>query len=459
MADELSIQQILDSMDGLNVPVFSRRPLYKGLKDAMVVREFRETRRMTQEVKPQENLPGDEFEAGAFQEEGVSTLSVDTTYPPKTDEFVKSLEALLTSTGHYPSPDIQSIKRLNNSSIPRWEVSFTYAGLRRGRIFIKDFNGNEALRLKAAAIPNFLAVLGVPTAAPIGYVPGEGFDHRFAFLEPTMREGVVLDKVGEDDLYGVMDELGREKAIEVSCTVLNILANMNVVGTKNKGELKQHKLEVETLDRPAILQERLFRYLDANPDAVKAMARAAKKLDTALGNKPNVLLHGDFKPRNVRIGEALDQYYMLDWEMARIGYPLEDLAMYTLCALRDTGSLQGACTNPDFFKRILADFSDSYLHSYSLAGGIGLTREGFEQSFLVELIFGHLNKLGDQVWTLERFGNKEERHTKGSHHYSQFQALCDYASKAFPDLEPTIKDLKKTGIGLVKSSQKLEYLH
>ena len=103
MAEELSIQQILESMDELSVPVYSRRPSYKGLRDTMVVRQFKETRRISQEVKPQENLPGGEFEAGAFQEEGASALSVDTTYPTKTDEFVKSLESLLTSTGHYPS--------------------------------------------------------------------------------------------------------------------------------------------------------------------------------------------------------------------------------------------------------------------------------------------------------------------------------------------------------------------
>jgi aminoglycoside phosphotransferase (APT) family kinase protein len=111
-----------------------------------------------------------------------------------------------------------------------------------------------------------------------------------------------------------------------------------------------HRFDVAALpphlDRPAswdaYIDTRIQLWVDAarklpEPDpfmrAIARWLRANKPDPVPLG-----LVHGDFQPANVVV-DPDGAYHVIDWELAHIGDPREDLGWFTLCAINQPPSL------------------------------------------------------------------------------------------------------------------------
>jgi aminoglycoside phosphotransferase (APT) family kinase protein len=100
------------------------------------------------------------------------------------------------------------------------------------------------------------------------------------------------------------------------------------------------------LDRPAswdaYVESRIQLWIDAArrlPEPDPFMRAIARWLEA---NKPDPvplgLVHGDFQPANVVV-DPDGAYHVIDWELAHIGDPREDLGWFTLCAINQPPSL------------------------------------------------------------------------------------------------------------------------
>jgi hypothetical protein len=83
----------------------------------------------------------------------------------------------------------------------------------------------------------------------------------------------------------------------------------------------------------------------------------------------------------------------------------------------------------------------------------------YDRELAIDTLRGHLYKIGDQIWTAEKFGNEDERKNKAVHHFTEFLKISKQTKTLFKGEKAQIIDnLEKKTIALVKASKKLNYL-
>jgi aminoglycoside phosphotransferase (APT) family kinase protein len=167
------------------------------------------------------------------------------------------------------------------------------------------------------------------------------------------RPAMILQKCSGSAERALLTEKGkaglnRETRLELARQMVDYLANL-------------HKLDVATLRLPGVttedpaqheltLQERqLARYEAAD---VLELRLAAHWLSRHLPRAParRVLVHGDFRPANMLVNDGLITT-VLDWELAHIGDPAEDIGWYLARNYRSEHFIQGSWGPEEFLDR------------------------------------------------------------------------------------------------------------
>lgn len=146
-------------------------------------------------------------------------------------------------------------------------------------------------------------------------------------------------------------QIGDDARLELARDLVDLLASV-------------HRVEVAELDLPAILPEpgpdpardELERWI-AELDRVErepqpALRFTARWLRDHLPPPPErvALVHGDFRPANVLVHEGRLEV-LLDWELAHLGDPVDDLGWYTCSIYRREHFLAGRWEVGDFLAR------------------------------------------------------------------------------------------------------------
>jgi len=377
------------------------------------------------------------------------------------EEFVSTLTELLNTLPHYGgNVEIQSIKRQERTRIPINVVTFLYGASSSmiGKMYIKDYSGKDDLtRRKDTVIPAYLSKLGIPTATVIGFDPREKeYRERYAFLQQPFRDQVLLDRTGIDDFAEILEELKDQRVVENSLKIIDLMAKMHVRGTKNLEILKsEYGLELEETDYMQLVDSRLIDHLalEKNEKLVRKFHDFYCMIEKRSRAQKTYMQHADFTINQIRVGGNLDNYFLLDWELTRRGAPCaEDLAMFTLCILRAKPGLDRKSTEEIFaerYSKAFSRFSSHEQHEFPVELDEMVSR------MRVEILRGHLYKMGDQIWTQDRFGESPERRGKAQHHLRQF---CKSAENIGIFSEEQKRLFISSVLSLVSASPKLQYL-
>jgi aminoglycoside phosphotransferase (APT) family kinase protein len=125
-----------------------------------------------------------------------------------------------------------------------------------------------------------------------------------------------------------------------------------------------HKIDVDALDLPAGLavgSENPARYELSRQEQEIARYDPAEVLELRLAQhwlsrnipsppKRRVLVHGDFRPANVLTQDG-SITAILDWELAHVGDPAEDIGWYAACNYRAEHFIEGCWAPQDFIDR------------------------------------------------------------------------------------------------------------
>jgi aminoglycoside phosphotransferase (APT) family kinase protein len=204
---------------------------------------------------------------------------------------------------------------------------------RRGYIVRSDPPAGQSIidtdRGAEWAVVSALSQLGsIPMPAPLWFDPtGEELG------SPT----IVTELIDGQSLLGLAatcDPVERAAMGERFCDVASIIHTVDTTG------LADH------LKMPASWEDymvaRIQEWVDAErafPDAdpfmrlIASWLRANKPPPARLG-----LVHGDFQPTNIVV-DSEGNYFMVDWELAHIGDPREDLGWMALCGVTQPPNL------------------------------------------------------------------------------------------------------------------------
>jgi len=388
-----------------------------------------------------------DIEGGYPQESGKIS------YPEKS-KLIEYLTELLNQ--EYKDVEIQSIKRQETTRVPISIITFTHEpGPQLERVYVKDYKGREDIRKKDIMIPIFLAELGLPTAKVIGYDYKNGeFTNRFAFLtEPTNNsvDCVYLSNVGRNVYTNTMPELNPKMLIRCGESIINLMVMMQMYATSNLDKLKEkYNLELGSASTENLINERLLVYLnleEKNEILKSDFKEAYLKLDYMQTNKKGYFCHGDFTPNNIIVGRNLNDYFLIDWELSRKDASiLEDIAMFS------TTTLGARQDRKDIVDLIRGSYIDYFLKDYNELAEVKLNEKDFNKDFKSEELRSLLYKIGDQIWTQERFGESDARKYKAQWYLSRFFDIIN-GSK-----EPVLTELKKETLNLFKESKNVDYL-
>ncbi len=220
----------------------------------------------------------------------------------------------------------------------------------RHRLVLRRMPENEIVLTTREDEFFLLKALG-DTGLPIP--PAWWLDREGRFIE---RPGMVLGRcAGREDRFVLGErnraKLAHEQRVALARDFADLLASV-------------HNLDIATLDLPAGMRRG-----DGNPAAIELAKQerecraqecqpclelrlAAWWLRDHLPPPPErrVLLHGDFRPGNILTEEGRVTA-LLDWELAHVGDPAEDLGWYLAPYYRDQHFIEGHWTPEDFIAR------------------------------------------------------------------------------------------------------------
>jgi aminoglycoside phosphotransferase (APT) family kinase protein len=190
---------------------------------------------------------------------------------------------------------------------------------------------------------------GTPVPAPRVHWLDDSGDHLF---RPTM---VVTRYEGDADRAVLRPadplRLGPERQVALAEDMCDALAELHRVDVTETGIA-----EGLPDPGPAPAEDELARWereLDAQQlEPQPALRLAANWLRDHLPPPPEhlVLVHGDFRPANVLVRDGR-LAVLLDWELAHLGDPLDDLGWYTTPLYAREHCIPGAWSSDDFLRR------------------------------------------------------------------------------------------------------------
>ena len=382
-------------------------------------------------------------------------------YFPEDSPFVQTLTNILNSTDAYNEVEIQSIESHGQSRIPVSIVNFTYlendGSLSEDHIFIKDYKCNETLRRKDSVIPVFMNEIGVTTVSVLGNSPERYEGHKYGlFTMPSSIPKVATQHLGTADLAEVLKRI-KNPDIIAKCGdhALEMIATMHVRASKNIYLLKsKYHLELDTTDHSKLIQERLLQYLNtAQPRIKDSFAEAFNHLEKLETGKKEFFIHGDMTPYNTRKGHNLEVYFPIDWELARKdGFATEDTALFILHTLSlrpDRNTLKST---------VVSRWEDNYFNTFNKYANIeapelAISPKDYKNQKMIETLRGHLYKIGDKIWTQDKFGASDKKKFRGQWHMKEILGIFD-EHQGFP----LMRELKGKTLGLFKNCSNVDYI-
>jgi len=376
---------------------------------------------------------------------------------PKLD-FTDILRDLLNDTPPYNKHKnvwIQSIKRREKETrTPIYVVTFVYGEqqMQLGRIYTKDYEGlDPAAKRRDTVLPFVLSQQGVRVATVINFNPEEGFDRRYALFQPKIKDQVIMEQAGDNDYASIIPHLKPQIVLRSSLSAIELMALMHVKGTEKLELIKSYGVELDITDPNQLLRERFLQYLEIPAHAGGRFLSIFSDLTELEKLERKFLQQADFTLGQLRMGTALNELYLLDFELAHQGaLCVEDLAMYNLCLLRAKQDM----TREDIETKLTGHY-----HGILQSQGTELPLEHIENDRNIETLRGHLYKIGDQIWTLDKFveseADKDQRKDKSAFHLRQF---FEVAHEMYGTEPAILKSLMTAVRDVIELSPKLPYL-
>ncbi len=231
------------------------------------------------------------------------------------DALHASLFALLGAA------EVDGLRRLSGgASRETWSFDAVLDGARRSLILQRLRPGASAsttatpIALEAALL-RIAADHGVPVAAVIADDDGTTLGSPGMVVERLDGE-TIARKLLRDDEYAVARErLGAQ--VGAALARIHAIPPSAVPGLRAADQVEQFRTILDTLGEPHPAFELGFRWLEANRPATAG----------------ETVVHGDFRLGNLLVdGDGLRA--VLDWELAHLGDPLEDLGWFCVRAWR-----------------------------------------------------------------------------------------------------------------------------
>lgn len=235
------------------------------------------------------------------------------------DALQGSLVALLGQMGTEVAVD--GLRRLSGgASRETWSFDAVVDGVRRPLILQRLRPGATASTTATsiateAALLRVAADHGVPVAAVVADDDGATLGSPGMVVERLDGE-TIARKLLRDDEYAVARErLGAQ--VGAALARIHAIPTAAVHGLRSSDQVEQYRTILDTLGEPHPAFELALRWLEANRPAPAGAA----------------VVHGDFRLGNLLVdGEGLRA--VLDWELAHLGDPLEDLGWFCVRAWR-----------------------------------------------------------------------------------------------------------------------------
>jgi aminoglycoside phosphotransferase (APT) family kinase protein len=228
------------------------------------------------------------------------------------DELAERLRVLLDAA------DVRGLARLSGgASRDTWRfVALDHDGAERLLVLQRQRTGGTQDMGREAAVLRAARRAGVPVPEVVAASSGQDdLGAAFVLLEHVPGE-TIARKILRDEAYATARrelpaQLGRAAA------ALHAVDPAAVPGLVGGDQVQQYRELIDTLGQPHPTFELAFRWLEANRPPVTRTA----------------VVHGDFRLGNVIVGpEGLRA--VLDWELAHLGDPVEDLGWLCVRAWR-----------------------------------------------------------------------------------------------------------------------------
>ena len=216
-----------------------------------------------------------------------------------------------------PEGDVGSIRRLSGgASQETWQISLKAKGATEELILRRAQNGTLDSRAHGpglageAELMRAAAVQGVPVPRVLHVLePQDGLGT--GFLMPKVEGETIARKILRDDRFSAVRPRLAERCGEILAAIHNIDLDHCPPLWQGGGEaqLRSLRQQYAAQEQPRPVFEVAFRWLFDNLPTPVAQPR---------------VVHGDFRNGNLIIDEQ-DIRAVLDWELAHLGDPVEDL--------------------------------------------------------------------------------------------------------------------------------------
>ena len=220
---------------------------------------------------------------------------------------------------HFPGvTGIENLKRLSGgASQETWSFDATRDGAAIPLILRRAPGGDRAASATAAgleteaALINLAGDVGVPIP-PVRLVLQTSDDVGRGFIMDRVEGETIARKILRDDEFAQARPMLARQCGEILARLHSVdMAKLPPLRTSTaRDEIEQYHQTYKTHNHPHPVFDLAFRWLhDNTPETVSKVS----------------LVHGDFRHGNLMIG-ADGVRAVLDWELAHIGDPMEDLA-------------------------------------------------------------------------------------------------------------------------------------
>jgi aminoglycoside phosphotransferase (APT) family kinase protein len=235
---------------------------------------------------------------------------------------VDALEASLTALLGAAEPvTIDGLRRLSGgASRETWSFDAVRDDERTGRILQRLRPGASASTTgiaiaTEAALLRVAAQHGVPVAEVLADDDGGILGSPGMVVQRLDGETIARKLLRDDEYAAARERLGAQ--VGAALAQIHAIPAEAVAGLRETDQLDQFRTVLDTLGEPHPAFELGFRWLEAN----RPPAAAAR------------VVHGDFRLGNLLV-DASGLRAVLDWELAHLGDPLEDLGWFCVRAWR-----------------------------------------------------------------------------------------------------------------------------
>lgn len=235
-----------------------------------------------------------------------------------TDSLEPLLLALLAPDG---GAEIDGLRRLSGgASRETWAFDLVSGGARRALILQRLRPGASATSSGVgvqteAALLRAAAAHGVPAARVVASDDGRVLGSAGMVVERLPGETIARKLLRDDEWALARDRLGAQ--VGAACAAIHAIPVDAVPGLQPTDQLAQYRAVLDGLGEPHPAFELGFRWLAANRPV----------------DNPPCVVHGDLRMGNLLVDHD-GLRAVLDWELAHIGDPLEDLGWFCVRAWR-----------------------------------------------------------------------------------------------------------------------------